>query len=230
MKGLYSFVSFFAVFLLHAQAPEIVPEADSLYLEDQFYVGVTYNLLLNKPTGVTQRNLSYGLLGGFLKDIPLNSRRNIALGVGMGYAVNSYYNNLLATESGEGIVYTVLDEEADYKRSKVENHLIEVPLEFRWRNSTPSEYKFWRIYTGLKLGYVFASRSKVVSEERKVSFTNNDIRNFQYGLTLNVGYNTFNIHVYYALVNLFNKDVTILDGGDVIQAKPLRIGIIFYIL
>ncbi len=212
-----------------AQTAEQLTSVDSLYLEDQFYVGVTYNLLLKKPSGVTQRNLSYGLQGGYIKDIPLNKRRNIALGVGLGYAVNSYYNNLLASEVDGTIVYSVLDGSEDFKRNKIENHLVELPLEFRWRNSTPSEYKFWRIYTGLKFGYVFEGRSKIVSDAGKISFINKDIRDFQYGLTLNVGYNTFNIHAYYSLVNLFDNGLNMV-GGDVIETKPLRIGIIFYIL
>ena len=37
-------------------------EVDDLkYLEDQFYLGITYNFILNKPDGVTQGNFSYGL-------------------------------------------------------------------------------------------------------------------------------------------------------------------------
>ncbi|MDZ4331309.1 MAG: PorT family protein, partial [Flavobacterium sp.] len=33
-------------------APEI--KVDSLYREDQFYFAITYNTLMNKPSGVTQ--------------------------------------------------------------------------------------------------------------------------------------------------------------------------------
>ena len=42
--------------------------------------------------------------------------------------------------------------------------MIEMPIEFRWRNSTASSYKFWRIYAGAKLGYVAGARSKAVFE------------------------------------------------------------------
>ncbi len=204
-------------------------DIDYKYLEDQFYLGITYNLVLNKPQNVTQRNFSYGLMGGFIKDLPLNSRRNVGLGIGFGYAYNTYYTNLFAQQSAEGTTYTVLPRDASYKRNKIDTHVLEFPIEFRWRTSTPTEYKFWRIYTGMKLGYVLGSRSKFVSDEGKIAFQNNDIDRFRYGVMLNVGYSTFNVHVYYALNTLFKNDITTVDG-DPVGFTPLRLGIIFYIL
>jgi hypothetical protein len=201
----------------------------SAYLEDQFYVGFTYNLLLNKPETVTQQNLSYGFQVGFIKDIPLNKERNFAVGIGLGYAVNSYYTNIQAVQTAEGISYSVFDEDFAYKRNKIETHLVEMPLEIRWRNSTAIEHRFWRIYTGFKLGYVVGSRSKLVTQNYKDSFYNRDTENFRYGLVLNVGYNTFNIHLYYSL-NDFFEDNTTLDTGESLALTPMSIGIIFYIL
>lgn len=212
-----------------ASAQETPVPADDKYLEDQFYIGLTYNLLLNKPPSVTQQNLSYGLLAGFIKDIPLNEQRNFAVGVGLGYAVSSYYSNILATETPDGITYSVIDGDFAYKRNKIETHVVEMPLELRWRNSTATEHRFWRIYTGFKLGYIVGTRSKIVTESYKDSFYNRDTRNFRYGLMLNVGYNTFNIHIYYAL-NDFFEDSTTLDTGESLSLTPLSIGIIFYIL
>lgn len=203
-------------------------EPDTKYLEDQFYVGVTYNFIRNKPNDITQRNLSYGLQGGFIKDIPISSSRRRALGMGIGYAVNSYYSNMQAIKVDGIITYSEVDNNINLKRSKLENHLIELPIEYRWRNSNPEEYKFWRVYTGVKLGYVFASRSKYVSDIEKISFSNGDVRQFQYGLTFSFGWNTFNAHVYYSLSNLFEDNITF--DGELIEIKPLRVGFVFYIL
>lgn len=211
------------------QEPMSGSTADTKYLEDQFYIGLTYNFLMDLPTDVAQRNLSYGLQGGFIKDIPLNWGRNVGLGIGLGYGINSYYSNLRAIRNGGQLDYIVLDSDVRYKRNKVETHVLEVPLQFRWRNSTPEEYKFWRIYAGMKFGYIFANQSKFVSSTEKTSFKNSDIRDFQYGLSLNFGYNTFNIHVYYALSSLF-KDGTSLSTGEPINMQPLQVGLIFYIL
>lgn len=198
------------------------------YLEDQFYAGITYNFILNQPEGVSQRNFSYGLQGGFIKDIPLNKDRTVGLGLGLGFGLNTYYTNIQAVENGNAISYQLVGDVEGFKRSKLETHLLEVPLEFRWRNSNPEMYNFWRIYAGVKFGYAFNARSKYVLDTAKESFKNTDVRSFQYGLTFNFGYHNFNIHAYYSLTGLFDDGVTI-DANE-IEISPLRIGLIFYIL
>lgn len=236
MKRIVLGLLFLCAIGIYAQGPQERNKSHSKYLEDQFYLGITYNFLLDKPTDFTQRNLSYGLQGGIIKDIPLNSTRTFAIGVGLGYAVNSYYSNILASKSVDGIEYAIIEgdiivieeEEIRVKRNKIETHLVELPFEFRWRNSSAKEYKFWRIYSGIKLGYVFSSRSKLVTEVNKTSFINPDIRKFQYGLMFNFGYNTFNVHIYYSLNNLFDDGATFEEED--LKLKPLRVGLIFYIL
>ncbi|MDX1767638.1 porin family protein [Arenibacter troitsensis] len=224
----YTILLFCGAFV-SGQVLESNKEVDRKYLEDQFYFGLTYNFATNLPADVSQRNLSYGLQAGFIKDIPLSYQRNMGIAIGLGYGINSYYTNLLASQQGSDVVYSVLGSDADFKRNKIATHVLEVPFQIRWRNSTPEEYKFWRIYTGVKLGYVFDGRSKFVSSSEKIVFVNKDIRDFQYGLTLNVGYNTFNIHIYYALSSLFNDGV-MGETGDLIEFKPLKVGLIFFIL
>jgi hypothetical protein len=73
------------------------------------------------------------------------------------------------------------------------------------------------------------SRSKFVADTFKDSFYNTETRNFRYGLMLNFGYNTFNIHAYYALNQLFEEGTLTRDAQNV-DFTPLRIGLIFYIL
>ncbi|RUA13057.1 MAG: PorT family protein [Flavobacteriia bacterium] len=216
-------------FMAYSQSEGTTDQDDfSRYLEDQFYAGFGYNVLLGKPEGMVQRNLSYNLQAGFIKDIPLNQRRNFGIGLGFGYAVNSYYSNMVVSQDANAFLYEVTNT-SDFKRSKLETHAVEFPFELRWRTSTAQEYKFWRIYAGAKLGYVFSGRSRVVIDSGTNGFSNNDIEKWQYGLMVNFGYNTWNIHVYYAL-NPLLKDGTVLDTGESINIRALRIGVIFYIL
>ncbi|SHJ10009.1 Outer membrane protein beta-barrel domain-containing protein [Arenibacter nanhaiticus] len=229
MKRFFILVFLSAQAFVHSQEIEGSMRPVSNYLEDQFYLGVTYNLFTNLPKDISHRNLSYGLQGGFIKDIPLNEARTIAMGAGLGFGINSYYTNLLASKTEENITYSRIESKTDYSRNKIETHILEFPIEFRWRNSSPEEYKFWRVYSGVKMGYVLNARSKYVSDLKNISFSNGEIKKFQYGLTFSVGYNTFNFHAYYALSSLFNKDVT-LASGEQLKVKPLRVGLIFYIL
>lgn len=201
----------------------------SKYLEDQFYIGLTYNILLNRPGGASQNNFSNGIQLGYIKDIPLNSRRNLGLGVGLGYATNSYFSNLRAIKNNDEIVYDVIGNDESYKRNKVSTHLIELPIEFRWRTSTTDSYKFWRVYTGIKLSYAFSAKSKFVSSE-KVKFTNSDIDKFQYGLYFSFGYNTWNFYGYYQLNKFFKTGTAIEESGELIRTSSLNFGLMFYIL
>ena len=95
---------------------EAEKKEDLKYLEDQFYIGLTYNFLLNKPAPVKQQNLSYGLQLGFIKDLPINRLRTVALGIGLGYGVNSYDSNLLVTKQNNSLEYGILPEDLGFGR------------------------------------------------------------------------------------------------------------------
>lgn len=230
MKGFF-FITGFVCGLLHAYAQETQTPQDTpaRYKEDQFYVAIAYNVLLEKPTDVSQTNFSNGIQVGFIKDIPFSPKGNTALGIGIGYALNSYYSNLRASKMGGDVVYEPIAPDVSYKRNKLETHLVEMPVEFRWRTATAQTYKFWRIYTGVKFGYVFANASKYIESQDKDKFSNPDIQPFQYGLYLSLGYNTWNFYANYQLRPLFKEGTETLTG-EAIQMKPLQVGLIFYIL
>jgi len=205
--------------------------SDSLYKEDQFYIAITYNLLGKKPNGVSQNGFSSGFHFGYIKDIPINLNRNVAIGLGLGLSTNSFNNNMLISEDLSGnFSYTILNEnDISYIKNKFTMYVIELPIEFRWRTSTATEYKFWRIYTGAKLGYVVANSSKFKNNSGTIK--NNGITDFndlQYGLTLSAGYNTWNLHIYYALNPIFSGDAKI--NNESIDMNAIKIGLIFYIL
>lgn len=202
---------------------------DTKYREDQYYFGVSYNLLTNMPDGMFQNGFSSGFHLGFLRDMPINTRRNVAFAIGFGYSTSSINNNLLITQVQDHTYTYELLNDSQFTKNKFVQHLVEMPLEFRWRSSTASTYKFWRIYTGIKLGYVFASNTKFKNVSEKVK-TNNikDFNELQYGLTLAVGYDSWNIFMHYNLNTIF-EDAAKLNSTT-IDTKMLKIGIMFYIL
>lgn len=198
---------------------------DSKYLEDQLYFGLVYNVMVNQPEGFNQNGISGGIYLGFIKDIPLNEGRNIGLGLGLGYANNMFNSNLIVSEDIDD--YIILPNE-EFDINRLYTHAIEMPIEFRWRTSTPKEYNFWRIYTGVKLSYVFSNNSTFTDETGTTKLKNlSGVRDFNYGLTLSAGYSTFNLHLYYALNPIF-EDVKI--DGTSIDLTQLSIGLMFYIL
>jgi len=204
-------------------------EGDNLYREDQFYFGVTYNLIGKLPQGMSQNGFSSGFHLGFIRDMPINKTRTFAIGLGLGYSANSFNQNLQISEGAQGIFNYDIVDNTTFTKNKFSMHLLEIPFEFRWRTSTADSYKFWRIYTGIKLGYVFTTTSKFNSSMQNIELKNiNDFEKVQYALTLSVGYSTWNAYLYYALNPIFKNEAKI--DGESIDINAIKIGLIFYIL
>lgn len=223
-------VSFFNVFS-QEEKPEIKPviKIDSLYREDQFYVSVTYNLLADAPEGIKRDKFSAGISAGFLRDMPINKKRTVAIAAGLGLTYQNYFQNLTISKDGSGALIYGVNDYNEFVSNRFRQYLVDVPIEFRWRNSTYESYKFWRIYTGLKFSYVFSSRSVLDDGENTYKINNNpDVNKFQYGAYISAGFNTWNVYFYYGLNPLF-KDVKTVLGEDV-KMKTMNLGLIFYIL
>lgn len=202
-------------------------KVDSLYREDQFYIGLTYNLLTNAPKGVRQNGFSSGISAGFLRDMPINEKRSFAIAVGAGFSYSNFRQNLVTSEVLGDIEYQIV-KSSDLSKGKLEQFFIDVPIEFRWRNSTPISYKFWRIYTGVKLQYLIYDKSRYIGDGFSYSVTNNtDLNKFQYGPYIAVGFNTWNFQAYYGVNPVF-KNASV--NNEAIKMKTLNLGLMFYIL
>lgn len=193
---------------------------DDRYLEDQIYFNLTYVQMLNTPDRISQSGFSFGIGGGFIKDLPINKRRNVGLGLGLGYGLNNYYFNVLLDGEAQS------DAESDLRNNKIIMHNVEVPIELRFRSSTETKYKFWRFYPGVKFSYNFAKKTDFSKSE---DFDVSDIiqvNELLYGLTFSVGYNKWNLHLYYGLNDLFDE----VKGNEyTVQIRDLRMGLVFYI-
>ena len=116
-----------------------------------------------------------------------------------------------------------------FSKDKLSLHYVDLPIEIRWRNSTPDSHKFWRIYSGLKLSYLFYNQYKLVTSDVTITQSNNkDLNDFQYGIYLATGWNTWNIYAYYGLKPLFKSSATI--DNQTIDVSAANFGIMFYIL
>lgn len=199
---------------------------DSLYREDQFYFSITYNILNNKSQDLSQNGFSGGFHLGFVRDFPINEQRNMAFGIGLGLSANSFNQNLKISESNGTFNYEVLSSGFDKNRFNL--YQVELPIQFRWRTSTAEIYNFWRIYTGLKLSYVFASKAKFVDSDGSYDTSIVDaVNRLQYGLTVSAGYDSWNLHLYYGLNTIF-KDQRLNDQP--IDVAAIKAGLVFYFL
>jgi hypothetical protein len=208
----------------------IQPSADMRYREDQFYVGLTYNLITDVPGGVATRGLSGGMHFGFLRDMPINEKRNVAIAVGVGMSLDRMGQTLFIGEDANNeTIFRILDGDNNFSVNRFSVATIEAPIQLRWRTSTASSYKFWRVYAGFRLGYSYWYKSTYRQSNNDVFQT--DISEFdrvRLGTSLSFGYNTFNFYVYYS-INPFFKDA-FTDSGQQIEFRTIKVGLMFYIL
>jgi hypothetical protein len=241
MKEMNSYVKSILVFQLlilysipifgqENQKSEIISETkiDSLYREDQFFIGLTYNLLNKTPVGFSNDKFAAGLTAGFLRDMPINARRNFAIAPGLGLTFNNYNQNIGILTSNGIPSYSLLNDPTQYSNNKFSQLLVDVPLELRWRGSTFDNHTFFRIHAGVKLSYLLFDRSVFRGNSGDVIINNNpDFNKIQYGLFAAAGYGSANLYIQYSLNPLF-KSAQI--AGNPINVRSLNIGLIFYIL
>lgn len=231
MRFYLSVIVFFITFFVAAQKVETDFDAvDSLYREDQFYFNFTYNNLRKTPDGFKQNKFSPGIAVGFLRDMPINKNRTWSIAAGLGYSLAVYNQNLVIDDSSSPTSYQIIGSDfSSYSKDKLSLHFVDLPIEIRWRNSTPESHKFWRIYSGLKLSYLFYDQYKLVSSDATIKSSNNkDLNKFHYGIYLAVGNNTINLYAYYGLNPLFKSSAKIENQS--IEIATVNFGLMFYIL
>jgi hypothetical protein len=225
------FIPLFQVFSQQNVPVDSLYKPDPYYLEDQFYFGISYVALKNLPEGFEQNGFSNSIKLGYIRDLPLNERRNFGLGIGIGLGWDNYYQNIRIStdeETGE-IVFELLDDNADFISNSFSVNKLEFPFEIRWRGSTMTKYKFWRLYTGLVASYVLSTSSEFVTNNIDVSYKNiRIIKPWQFGFSLSLGYGSWNFNYYLGLSDIIKDNISVED--KTFQMKDMRFGIILYFL
>lgn len=196
------------------------------YKEDQFYVDINFPLQFNSFENFKQNGFSRSIHFGALKDITLNKKGTHAIAVGLGYGFLRLVNNLnIRREQGQ-YLYSFPTNGIDL-RNAFSTHQFQLPIELRWRSSTPTDYAFWRIHLGYRLSYQFSERYKPFFGS---SFSlDNQLTPWQHSVSLVVGYNTWNIRFSYGL-SPFLQDKIRTDQGVEPLIYPVQLGLIFYLL
>jgi len=221
---------------LNAFQSNIYAQKDNYYLEDQIFITATYNLLVNKNDSIAQGGFSNGTSIGYIRDIPLNKRRNFGLGIGVNYSIGHYYQNISIKTKDNGSSVIQRMDSREFIRNKFSLSYLEIPFEIRYRTSTIDKDKFFRAYLGFKVGYRIRSYSKLKNDITEIAYYN--LREFnwwRYGLTLNIGYSTWNLHLFYSLNDVFKNDTSakaVTPGNDDIpmNMNELSIGLTFYLI
>jgi len=233
MRKIFIIISFFIINFLSAQVKnaqiDSIYKPDIYYLEDQIYFGISYVALVDLPENIKQNGFSNAIKFGYIRDIPINKRRNIGFGLGVGYGRDEYFQNLRIStdESSAEPVYEILG--TGYKSNSLILNKVEIPFEIRVRGSNPEKFAFWRLYAGVTFAYVYASTSEYYSNKIHVQYKDLKLINpWQYGVSLSLGYGKWNFNYYYGISDIIKNGIEV--SGKSVKMKEQRFGIIFYFL
>ena len=224
MRFLVSLLLLISFFISFSQKNDV----DNKHLEDQFYLGLYYSTLTSSPENFNQNKFSSTLNFGFIRDFPFNKQRNFGVGVGVGLSLSSSNSNLKLSDLNSSVSGEIVNGE-DFTKNKWNTTKIEFPFEVRWRTSTPTSYKFWRVYFGVKTSYLLKSKYKYESLSSDYTLENLPFRKTQSGITVNAGNNTWNLGLYMGLNPIFNKEVG-QNNPNLKDLKEFKLGLVFYIL
>lgn len=216
---------------LYAQFSTDSTQHFSHYLEDQLFFNLSYIALRQMPADLVQQGFSHSISYGFIRDIPVNLRRNFGFGVGVGYERTTLYQNLQVwvSEADGQVHFRIMDPQSYLNNAFVIKKLV-FPIEIRYRNSTPEKLRFFRLYAGVMPAYTLGAESHF--ENDQISVVYRKLKSlparWNWGTYLYIGYGELNGYIYYGLNDLFSPQV-LIDGKHY-PVYDLRFGVMLSFL
>ena len=218
------FLLFFLLFFTQLSFTQSIISKDN-YREDQFYFGSSYFIQTEPIKSFKQNGFSGNFQFGFIRDFPLNNNSTKAIGIGLGFERNFFTSNIQPIKTNGNINYRIVISRFLESKNKISFSSFVLPIEYRWRSSSIDQYKFWRIYSGLKIkkNFPLYSNPSYGSE-----ITIDEIEDWTTSIYLNTGYNTWNISLEYDLNPILKNQKT--SNGENLNISFFRLGLVFYIL
>lgn len=194
------------------------------FREDQIYMGISLVSLKSNAEEFNPRALSRHFQWGIIRDIPLVSSSEFSTGLGLGMSFERYSTNLsYSVEKG----YTFSETNLDFENPLYFSiQSFEIPITLRWRNATLNDFAFWRVYGGISLQWNYKNKAK---QNSYIILNSDEFKKWGATAHLSLGYNTWNFYFAYSLNPIFNS--TPSNNQDFsIQLRPIKFGLIFYIL
>ena len=194
------------------------------FREDQIYMGISLVSLKSNAEEFNPRALSRHFQWGIIRDIPLVSSSEFSTGLGLGMSFERYSTNLsYSVEKG----YTFSETNLEYENPLYFSiQSFEIPITLRWRNATLNDFAFWRVYGGISLQWNYKNKAK---QNSYIISNSDEFKKWGATAHLSFGYNTWNFYFAYSLNPIFNS--TPSNNQDFsIQLRPIKFGLIFYIL
>ena len=214
----------YCILFLTFASPLFAQEEAHKFREDQIYLSVAYPYFSDAPSNLIQNKLSYAFSLGFVRDMPINKQRTLAVGLGLGFDQATIYNNNLFMHAENKISATLIEEK--YLQNYLRMQTLALPLELRWRNTTETKHAFWRIHTGVIVHFPLQFKSYNKTLDGQINSIRLPSKRTILSLNAHFGFNTWNVSIAYdmqpwATFSALNKEF---------DMKFTKIGFIFYFL
>ncbi len=194
------------------------------FREDQIYFSIAYPYFSDAPSELIQNKLSYSFSLGFIRDMPINKKRTLAVGLGLGWESSTVFNNMQFEVLDDAVTATAI--QGKYQKNVLNMQSFAVPFELRWRSATELKHAFWRIYSGMSFHLPIQLTAKNTSLEGVQKSTSLPHSSTLLRWNIHFGFNTWNISIAHDL-RPWAKSNTTNNSFDI---KFTKIGLIFYIL
>lgn len=197
---------------------------------DRFVFEFNFNLLNNdKDAGFETKGISTGFAAYYMYDAVLGESP-FSLAPGFGIASDKYRMGSLIVFTDTTTNFTVIPDSFEVDKSNMGLVYLDLPLELRFRFRPNKNNWQGKLAVGFKFGFKVASKWKYKGEDFRdirpdntgtIKFKEYNIPNmerYRYGVTARGGFGPFNLHFYYALSEIFKKDMSV-------DLQPLSFGI-----
>ena len=190
------------------------------------YVDKNFNIEM--PAGYDFLDLNYEKsidlsLNFFEQDFNLvNEKFGIVTGMGIRWNNYRFDDRQLVLVSDSAQIYGYTDNTTNWKKSKVVNNYLTVPLLFEYQTNPNANTSSFHIAAGMILGWRFRTWTKMMEKDDERNVTKDretfHMNPFKYDVTARIGWGVLNLYGTYSLNTLFKS-------GEGPELYPFAIGL-----
>lgn len=192
------------------------------------YVDNNFNIAM--PAGYDFLDLSYEKsidvgINFFEQDFNLvNNKFGVVTGLGLRWNNYRFDDRQLVLVNDSALIYGYTDNTTNWKKSKVVNNYLTLPLLFEYQTNPNANVNSFHIAAGMILGWRFRTWTKMMEKDDERNVTKDresfHMSPFKYDVTARIGWGVLNLYGTYSLNTLFKS-------GEGPELYPFAIGLSF---
>ena len=199
---------------------------------DHFMIQFGYTNWIGKPDTIRTKGISRSFAFYFMMDFPFKTDPHFSVGAGLGISVSNVYfdkQEVLVEANNATLAFPDRTNTDHFKKYKLVNTYLEVPLELRYAFNPENTNKSWKIALGVKPGLMLSAYTKgknllnSAGQLEQSYIEKNSSKRFFNGTrasgTLRISYGFFGIFGEYQLTPL-------IKSGSGPTINPYTIGIV----